>query len=148
MHILCLVESDPRNWKAFEDWINSRDYGSRTYCREIRLYDINCNERVLDKFLADLRHYYKPVVAGEKSFNIFYRIYLKLLRLLKGIIPIHPIDMSKVEKTPEMWFEPYTKYLKKVRKSGAMKHTGQFMYILPIGYLKDRKHEKSGDERI
>lgn len=147
MHILTLVETDPRNFESFEDWINSRDYGSRAYAREIRLYDLNVKEAVRDEFLADLKHYEKGEIAGESKAGMFYRMYVKILKLFNFILPMNPIDMERIEPTPEESFEPIDFPCDKVRKSGNMDAAGNWLYLKPLGFIKDRFH-KGGNEII
>lgn len=143
MHIITLVETDPRNFQAFEDWINSLDYGSRAYCRELRLYDINIKKENLDKLLGDLKHYDKSEIAGEKGSGRFFRLYVNFLKFFNKILPFHPIDMNKVKKSED--FKPI-EFPKKVRKSGAMKNCGTWLYLKPLGYFKDKF--RNGHESI
>lgn len=146
MHLLTLVESDPRNFKNFEDWINNREYGGRAYCREIKLYDINIKEKDLPYLLGDLKHYSKLPTEDGKKFKTFFKVYNKVLSLLSKFFPLFPVDIDSVEKTPDNWFEPI-KQKKGKEQSGAMKHIPKYCYLRPLGYIKDRKH-KGGNERI
>jgi len=146
MHLLTLVESDPRNFKNFEEWINSREYASRTYCREIKLYDINVKEKDLPYLLGDLKHYTKLPSKDGKKFKAFFKVYNKLLKLVSKVFPLFPVNMGNIEKTPKKWFQPI-KQKKNKEKSGAMKYVPKYCYLQPLGYIKDRKH-KGGNERI
>lgn len=146
MHLLTLVESDPRNFKNFEEWINSREYASRPYCREIRLYDINVKEKDLPYLLGDLKHYVKLPKEEEGKFKTFFKVYNKVLSFISKVFPLYPVDVDNVEKTPKKWFQPIKQKNKK-EQSGPMKYVPSYCYLRPLGYIKDRKH-KGGNERI
>lgn len=146
MHVLTLVEADPRHFKNFEEWVNTREYGSRTYCREMRLYDINVKEKDLPYLLGDLKHYDKVPAKGKKKYSRFFRFYNFLVKQLGKVLPIEPINMEKVEKTPKKWFNPIPR-TKGKKPSGPMKYVPKYVYLKPLGAIKDRKH-KGGNERI
>lgn len=120
MHVLTLVETDPRNFKPFEEWINSRDYGSRPFCREIRLYDLNINEKSLERFLGDLKYYDYQTPIKHKM-----KIVNWIIKMVHKIFGLKYIDMSKIEKTPLKWFEHV--------KFGGV----PFLYLKPLGTLPD-----------
>lgn len=135
MHIPTLVYTDPRNHERFPKWINSLDYGSRPFCREIRLYDIAIQEVHKDKFLADLKHYSidpssSPAKGKATRMMKIAQFFLKLLGLT-------PVTFEGIEKTPLKWHKPLT-YAHGCTNA---------VYLLPIGSLPDIK-DKHGHEEI
>jgi len=134
MHIITLVHTDSVNHKKFVEWINSRDYGSRPFCREFRFYDIAIQKANKDKLLADLKWYHKnhiSTVTKTKKFKKFIDFIFKLLRL-------EVVNFDGIEKTPKRWFEPIN--------FGKGWHTNA-LYLEVIGGFKDHE-DKTGHESI
>ena len=104
MHVVTLVHGDPRNFKNFEKWINSLDYGSRAFCRRFALMDINIQEKHLPNLLGDLKYYYKSdmVQAYDKSRQSWIK---KFMNFVIKIMKLKKIDIDSVEKTPKKWFK-------------------------------------------
>jgi len=124
MHIITLVESDPRYFKKFEEWINSRNYGCRPYCREIKLYDLNIKKIKLKEFLADLKNYQyggsdKPIPFNKSA----WKIVTHFVKLLRKILKLKPINMDGI-------------------KTSGNKCKGiPWLYLYPVGYIEDRFHK-------
>ena len=134
MHIPTLIHGDPRNMENFRKWINSLDYGSKPYCREFRLFDLNVQEVHKDKFLADLKHYYKANgVAAYKKNNLVRKIINFIIRFLK----LQKIDMDSIEPTPDKWFRGM---------NFAPNSCGGF-YLFPLGGIPDGR-DCHGHEEI
>lgn len=134
MHVITLVHSDPRNFKPFEKWVNSRDYGSRAFCREFRLYDINIQEAHLPNLLGDLKHYYKGnMIAAYKKNKLIKRI----INFVRKRLKLKEIDMDSVEKTPKKWFTGIN----------CGPNTCHATYLYPLGGFPDIK-DKYGHEEI
>ncbi len=125
-HVLTFIDTDPRNFKAVEKWINSLDYGSRPFCRELRLFDIAIQEEHLPKFLADLKYYEKEGLIGlgvEKT-NFIKKVIQWALKFLK----LQPINMEEIKKTPQKWFKP-------IEFPKGVTHG---VYMFPVGLYPDR----------
>ena len=117
MHIITLVESDPRYFKKFEEWINSRNYGCRPYCREIKIYDLNIKKVKLNEFLSDLKnHHYQ---GNERTKKILYSV----IKLVKKVLKLKDIDMNAVKPSGNKCHVPW-------------------LYLHPIGYIEDKFHKK------
>ena len=125
-HIPILVHTDPRNFPEFEKWINSLDYGSRAYCREWRVYDINIQEQHKDKLLGDLKYHYKETMIGLGKKT---KILKKIIGWIMKIPGIKTIDMSKIELTPKKWFRDF-------KKKSYVTHS---LYLYPLGIIPDSK---------
>lgn len=140
MHIITAIHSDARNFEAFREWVNSRDYGSRPYCREVRFLDLNIQEVHLEKFLADLKWFYKEDLVGFKQSNGKYKTskYKKLWKWFVKLLGLKYIDIESVERTPKKWFEK-PKY--------PNKHQTLCFYLHPLFGIPDFK-DKSGHEEI
>lgn len=129
-HILTLVDTDPRNFKPFENWVNSLNYGSRPFLREVRLFDIAIQEVHKEKFLADLKHYYKSKLVGMSELKT--QLIQKAIQIPPRMIGMKPIDMNKIEATPTKWFKP-------VKFPYGVTHG---LYLFPIGSYPDRIDER------
>lgn len=135
MHIITLVHTDSVNHKKFVKWINSRDYGSRPFCREFRFYDIAIQEVHKDRLLADLKHYHKEnLTGGTKTKKI-----KKVIDWLFKIMKLKPVSFEGIEKTPSKWFTPIN-----FNGKEACTHA---VYLEVIGGLSDT-FDKYGHEEI
>ena len=124
MHVVTLIHGDPRNFKNFEEWINSRDYGSRAFCRRFALMDINIEKGSLPMLLGDLKHYYKKNMIAAYKRNSWIK---KFINFVVKVMKLEKIDMDSVEKTPAKWF--------KGMKSEP--NTVNGMYLYPLGGFPD-----------
>lgn len=102
MHVEVLVHTDPSNHKRFQEWVNSRDYGSRPFLREWRFYDIAVQSQHKDKLLADLKWYHKDRLIGGFKTKFIKKVINFFVKKLGMVV----VDMANIEKTPEKWFEP------------------------------------------
>ena len=118
----------------FRKWVNGLDYGSRPYCREFRLFDLNVQEVHKDKFLADLKHYYKSSGVAAYKHNGMVR---KIMNFFIKILRLQKIDMDSIEPTPSKWFKGM---------EFAPNSCGGF-YLFPLGGIPDGK-DKFGHEEI
>ena len=133
MHVVTLIHSDPRNFKDFEKWVNSRDYGSRAFCREFRLYDINIQEKHLPNLLGDLKYYYKGNMVAAYKKNKFIK---KIINFVIKFMKLKPIDIDSVERTPPKWF-------KGIKFNPETCHG---IYLYPLGGFPDKKDKKGHEE--
>jgi len=125
MHVITLVHGDPRNFKNFEKWVNSLDYGSRAFCRRFALMDINITEEHLPNLLGDLKHYYKSNMVAAYRKNSWMK---KFINFVIKVMKLKKIDIDSVEKTPDKWFK-------------GMEFEGgscSGMYLYPLGGFPDR----------
>ena len=102
MHIEVAVHTDPENHKRFQEWVNSRNYGSRPFIREWRVYDIAVQEEHKDKLLADLKHYHKSETCGgwkSKTLKNIINFFIKRFGMIV-------VNMNNIEPTPNKWFTP------------------------------------------
>jgi len=135
MHIEVALHTDKGNHEKFVEWINSRDYGSRPFCREWRIYDVAISEVHKNKLLADLKWYHKSHLNGGYKTKYIK----KIINFFIKVFGLEVIDMDKVEKTPVRWFEPI-KWNDKERCTHAA-------YLEVLGGFKDKK-DKYGHEEI
>ena len=103
MHVITLVHGDPRNFKNFEKWVNSLDYGSKAFCRRFALMDINITEKCLPGLLGDLKHYYKGNMVAAYKKNSWIK---KFINFVVKVMKLKKIDIDSVEPTPDKWFKP------------------------------------------
>ena len=127
MHNLVLVYTDPRNHEKFPKWINSLDFGSRAFCRELRLYDIACQEQHQDKLLEHLKYYHKEEIQGMGTKKV--KAIQKLIQWFMKLFKLKPIKMDKIEKIPLKWFKP-------MEFAHGCSAT---CYLFPIGSYPDMK---------
>lgn len=113
--------------KNFPKWINSLDYGSKPYCREFRLFDVNVQEVHLEKLLGDLKHYYKGGANAYKKKGFVK----KLIHFFVKFLGMKKIDMDKIEPTPDKWFRPM---------EFAPNSCAGF-YMFPLGGIPDYKRD-------
>lgn len=130
MHILTFVHTDPRNHERFPKWINSLDYGSRPFCREIRLYDIAVQEVHKDKLLADLKHHGISAASSPAKSKVTKMI--KLAQFFLKFFKLKPVSMEGIEKTPEKWHKPFP-------YAHGCTNT---IYLSPVGSFPDIKGKK------
>ncbi len=135
MHIEVGVHTDSENHSRFVKWVNSRNYGSRPFCREWRFYDIAIQEVHKDKLLADLKWYHKDqLVGGFKT-----KFVKKVLNFFIKRLGMEVIDLKKIEKTPEKWFTPID-----WNSDARCTHSA---YLEVLGGFKD-SFDKKGHEEI
>jgi hypothetical protein len=127
MHVLTLVHTDPRNHERFQKWINSLDFGSRPFCREVRLYDIAVQEKHLDKLLEHLKRYYKGAMIGSGEYTTGK--IQKMIRWVMKFFKLKPVYIENVEEIPKKWFKP-------INFAHGCTHS---CYIFPIGSYPDKK---------
>lgn len=135
MHVEVVLHTDPGNHKKFQEWVNSRDYGSRPFLREWRVYDCAIQEKHKSQFLSDLKWYHKDRLCG----GFRTKFIKKLINFFIKRLGMKVIDMDKVEKTPKKWFTPI-KWNDKERCTHAA-------YLEVIGGFKD-SFDKHGHEEI
>jgi hypothetical protein len=114
MHIITAMHGHPANFEIFQKWINSLNYGSRPYYRELRIGDIQIREELKEKLLADIMNYYNPNKSGVGSLRPFLKLIMKPLKL-------KPVDMLGIKPTG--------------KKIPGIK--GGF-YLCPLGSWEDR----------
>lgn len=135
MHIEVALHTDPGNHEKFQEWINSRDYGSRPFLREWRIYDIAIQEIHKDKLLGDLKWYHKSTLnSGFKTKTI-----KKIINFFIKRLGLRVIDMENIEPTPEKWFEGI--------KWNDKKRCTHAAYLEVIGGFPDG-FDKTGHESI
>ena len=139
MHIITLVESDPKSFSTFESWIANQKFRisedrknkirksgetppefHRAYAREVKLYDITLPEENVEDLLKMLKN-------TESAGHIGLDKLEKLSRLIRMFTPIESVNKNVVKdgnKCPVDW-----------------------IYTYVIGKIKDEK-DKFGVERI
>lgn len=126
-HLWVMAESIPRNFDEYLGWLKTRHYtnGSRPFIREIRFFDINVKEKDMPELLNDIKPAYG---AGHIGVGRIEKV-IKWIRRLFGT-KLQEVNMDKVEGN----------------YNNRDSYKGNWIYIVPLGWLKDEPSRTRPDE--